>query len=51
MIVTHFSAMLWLAVVRHEMHDGGASDTWYDAWAENEAEDYEAYIDSMFWAT
>jgi hypothetical protein len=43
--------MLWLAVVRHEINDGGASDTWYDAWNEADAENYEEYIDSMFWAT
>jgi hyperpolarization activated cyclic nucleotide-gated potassium channel 2 len=43
--------MLWLAVVRHEMNDLGSNDTWYDAWNEKEAEQYEEYIDSMFWAT
>jgi hypothetical protein len=37
MLITHFSAMLWLAVVRHEINDGGADDTWYDAWRMKDA--------------
>ena len=43
--------MLWLITVRHEINEGGADDTWYDAWEEEKAEDYEEYIDSIFWAT
>jgi hypothetical protein len=48
--LTHFCAMLWLAVARHE-RDSGATDTWYDSWNEEDAEDYEEYIDGVFWAT
>mgnify|MGYP002176941049 CR=1 FL=1 len=51
MLITHFSAMLWLAVVRHEMNEGGANDTWFDDWNMKDATDFELYIDCMFWAT
>jgi hypothetical protein len=48
--ITHFAAIIWLIVVRHEKLDG-ADDTWYDAWEEEEATDFEEYVDSVFWAT
>ena len=51
MLITHFSAMLWLITARHEINEGGANDTWYDEWELDKAEDYEKYIDSIFWGT
>jgi hypothetical protein len=50
-MITHFSAMLWLLVARHEMNEGGETSTWYDAWGMKEATDFELYIDCVFWAT
>jgi hyperpolarization activated cyclic nucleotide-gated potassium channel 2 len=48
--LTHFCAMVWLLVARHE-RDDGADDTWYDSWNEEDAAEYEEYIDGFFWAT
>ena len=48
--MTHFCAMFWLLVARHEI-DEGADDTWYQSWNEKAAQDYEEYIDGIFWAT
>jgi hypothetical protein len=48
--ITHFAAILWLIVVRHEK-ESGETDTWYDAWNEADASEFELYIDAVFWAT
>ncbi len=48
--VTHFAAMLWLIVSRHEI-DNDETGTWYQSWVMDEASEYEVYFDSVFWAT
>ncbi len=48
--ITHFSAILLLMVARLEI-EAGVEGNWYEAWDEKEAQDYEEYIDAMFWAT
>jgi hypothetical protein len=48
--VTHFAAMLWLIVARHEI-DNDETGTWYQSWVMDEASQYEVYFDSVFWAT
>jgi hypothetical protein len=45
LLITHFSAMLWLLVARHEMNEGGNDGTWYDAWRMADASDFELYVD------
>ena len=39
-----------MIVARHEMEEG-EQNTWYDAWGEEAASDFELYIDWVFWAT
>jgi hypothetical protein len=48
--ITHFSAMLWLIVARHE-RENGENETWYDAWNMEDATWFEVLVDSTFWAT
>jgi hypothetical protein len=48
--ITHISAMILLMVARLQRADGNDGG-WYDAWNEEDATDFEEYVDSMFWAT
>ena len=48
--ITHLAAMFWLAIVRYERNNG-EDETWYDDWNEEQASQFEEYIDSIFWAT